>query len=138
VCYPPRPFDQGYDVDVSGLVGGRPVGTVRVLDDRTALLDVWHAELAPELAPDKSNFDDVANASAFRRWRWTLGAPQAEQLPGEPFASGSLGDAFEVDGVSYTTSYDGTTSRTSALTPSGEFGAGMTGPGQIVGMVRIR
>jgi hypothetical protein len=131
-------FDRSYDVDVTGLVGGRPVGAVRIVDDQTALMDVWHAELAPTLAADKSNFDEVANASAFRRWRWTLGEPSAEELPGQPFANGSLGDLFEVDGVYYTTSFDGETSRTSALTPSGEFGAGMTGPGQIVGMVRIR
>jgi hypothetical protein len=45
--------DESFDVDLSKLVGGRSVGAYRLVDDSTALLDVWHDDEVTALNDDK-------------------------------------------------------------------------------------
>src|SRR5690606_35590319 len=55
---PGKSFDEGFEVDLPTLTGGRQAGDFAMVDDETALLRVWHSELVSELAEDESNWED--------------------------------------------------------------------------------
>ena len=119
------------------------VGGFRLVNDTTALLDVWHADEVPALKADKSNFDEVALAKGFHIWRWTIGAPTAELVPSA--ASNGLLDltaSFSVDGRLFGTSLTEDpktlTNETFEILPSGEVRPALKGTGQVMGIVRIR
>lgn len=136
-------FDPAFSPDLVSLAGGRPVGAVLLLDERQALMDVWHQEDVDPLLPDASNWDDVRRQAGFRRWRLDTQANGAESVPGAPaIAMGSLDELrrFALDGQQFVSelSEDSSTNLTSELLPSGELRARFSGPGQVVGLVRLR
>jgi hypothetical protein len=133
-------FDKGYELDLSSLVGGRPAGDLIWLDDSTAVLRVWHAELADEVTPE--NWEEVLWAQpGFLWWRWHVGDDEAVQIPDQE--PGTLAASLvRLDGKTYVirTSADSTTSTLDEITKDGKMRPGLTGPGQFIGnaVVRIR
>jgi hypothetical protein len=136
---PSRDFDPGYDVDLTTLVGGRPAGGLVMIDEDVAFLRVWHAELAPPLASDRSNLDDLTFASAYQWWRWPMGGADAELVPGQVPTTGQW-DPFEVSGRTIvpvvTPDFDST--QLVELLPEGGMRPLISGPGTLLGIVRVR
>lgn len=94
---PGERFDQGYDVDLSALVGGRPAGNVTPVSDELAFLLVWHPELVPEVTPE--NWATARREyEGYRWWTWRIGDSEArDNVQQEPHALG-LGGGLIVDG----------------------------------------
>jgi hypothetical protein len=138
-------FDQGFDVNLSSLVGGRPiVGDMVVVSDDMAFLRVWHDEDADEVVTPE-NIDDAKRARAYRWWTWDLESPTATEIPNQT-PMGSFVDRFTVEGRSFivdNTVIDDNGGRGNApfieLLPSGEMKPGLTAKGQVGGAIfRIR
>jgi hypothetical protein len=132
-------FEQGYGVDLDSLTGGRPAGDLFLVSDTTAFLRVWHSELVTPLSPGNANWEAVLQEPGFLWWSWRVGSADAQQVPDQR----PSGDAqmFVVDGKTYTPtlSEDGGSSVLEELEPEdGVLRAGLTGPGQIVGVFRVR
>jgi hypothetical protein len=94
---PSSNFDAAFDIDLTTLVGGRPAGGLVMLDDDVAFLRAWHEELAPPLATDRGNIDDLTFASAYQWWRWPVASPAAELVPGQIPTTGQW-DPFHISG----------------------------------------
>jgi hypothetical protein len=132
-------FDQGFDVNLSSLVGGRPVvGDLIVVSDDMAFLRVWHDEDAEEpVTPE--NIEVASTARAYRWWTWDLESPSATLIPNQT-PMGSFVDRFTVEGRSFIGDNGG---RGNApfieLLPSGELKPALTAKGQVGGAIfRIR
>lgn len=131
-------FDRGFNVELTRLVGGRPiVGDVAVVSDSMAFLRVWHEEdVEEEITPE--NFFDVYTATrGFRWWSWKIGSDAAREIPGQT-PQGGFANKIEVDGRTFMADTslvpeNGGRGRAPLveLLPSGELGAGLTaaGPG---------
>jgi hypothetical protein len=132
-------FEPGYGIDLEALTGGRPAGDLLLVSDETAFLRVWHSELVTPLDSVNSNWEAVLQEPGFLWWSWQLGSAEARQVPEqEPAADAQM---FVVDGKTYTPALarDRSTSVLQELDPSaGELRPGLSGPGQIVGVFRIR
>lgn len=145
VVPPGLTFDEGYHVDLSQLVGGRPiVGDLMVVSDDMAFLRVWHDEDAGEvLTPE--NIESASEARAYRWWTWDLVASTATEIPNQA-PMGSFVDRFTVEGRTFTV--DNTIMRDNGgrgdarfieLLPSGELRPALTAKGQVGGAIfRIR
>jgi hypothetical protein len=135
-----RAFEPGFALDLSALVGGRPAGDFTLIDDQTAILRAWHADLADPVTVE--NWEDVLWAQAgFKWWRWHVGDAQAVEIPNQ--SPGTLGAAvMRIDGQVYVlrTNEDSTTSTLDRIDAQGAFVAGLSGPGQFIGngVIRIR
>ncbi|HTV17460.1 MAG TPA: hypothetical protein VMG12_02280 [Polyangiaceae bacterium] len=57
-------FDASFFPDLQALNGGRPVGAVMLVDERSALLDVWHADEVTPIAPDGFDPDAGSNVTS--------------------------------------------------------------------------
>lgn len=136
VVPPGTSYDQGFDVDLSSLVGGRPAGTVRVTGDDQALIHVWNQELA-RATPE--NWEDTRFLPAYTWYRWQLGEQTAEELPNQE-PSGEGGDWETIDGKSYLLSpnseYDETT--LVELNADGAFVPGAKIKGWTAHVIRVR
>ncbi|HXJ21367.1 MAG TPA: hypothetical protein VMT03_14140 [Polyangia bacterium] len=131
-------FDPTFDLDLSALVGGRPAGDFILLDDQTAIVRAWHADLADPVT--EANWKDVLWTEAgFLWWRWHVGDAQAIQIPNQ--SPGALGASVtRIDGKLYVvrTSADSTTSTLDEIDAQGEFTATLSGPGQLIGAGAVR
>lgn len=133
-------FDPDYELDLSALVGGRPAGDLIWLDDETAVLRVWHAELADDVTAE--NWQEVLWAQAgFLWWRWHVGDEEAVQIPNQE--PGTLAASLvHLDGKTYVirTAADSKSSTLDEITKDGSLRSGLTGPGQFIGnaVVRLR
>jgi hypothetical protein len=89
VVPPGQRFDDGYDVDLSALVGGRPAGNFTPVSDELAFILVWHPELVPELTPE--NWATARREFlGYRWWTWRIGDAEAlDNVEQEPHALGS-------------------------------------------------
>lgn len=143
VVPPGLSFDEGYDIDLSDLVGGRPVaGDLMVVSDTAAFLRAWHDEdVDQEVTPE--NFEEArATVRAFRWWYWELDSSTATEVPGQT-PHGSFADRFTVAGRTFVA--DNTTLDANGdavlteLSPGGELRPAMTVKGQLGGTIcRIR
>ena len=137
-------FEATFNVNLSALVGGRPVGAFRLLNDQTALLDVWHPEEVTPVLADKSNADKVQIEKGYHTYKWTVGAPAAEKLPGEAYAQGllDLTSSFATDGRLFgselTEDPKTLTNSTYEITSTGARRLVFTGAGQVLGLLRVR
>jgi hypothetical protein len=131
-------FDPGFTLDLSALVGGRPAGGFTLLDDQTALIRAWHADLAEPVTAD--NWMDVLwKQAGFKWWRWHVGDAQAVEIPSQ--SPGTLdASVLKIDGKSYVvrTNADSTSSTLDRIDAQGDIHAGVTGPGQFIGTAVIR
>jgi hypothetical protein len=132
-------YDPGFDVDLAALVGGRPAGGLFALNDEVAFIRVWHEELAPPLAPDRSNYEDLMFASAYQWWRWPIGSSAAEPVEGQPPTTGQW-DPFLVEGrtLAPVVAADFSSTELIELFPDGSLRPLISGPGTLLGVVRIR
>lgn len=132
-------YDPGFHFDLTSLVGGRPAGGLSLISDEVAFLRVWHEELAPPLASDRSNYRDLMFAKAYQWWRWPVGAPEAELVPGQLSTTGQW-DLLDVDGRKLLPVVDADFSSTELveLLPDGSMQPLISGPGTLLGVVRVR
>jgi len=132
-------YDPGFDVSLSSLVGGRPAGGLFALNDDVAFIRVWHEELAPALAADRSNFEDLMFASAYQWWRWDIGSSAAELVPGQLPTTGQW-DPHQIDGRALVPviAADFSSTELIELFPDGEMRPLISGPGTLLGIVRVR
>lgn len=92
-------FDDGYDVDLSELVGGRPAGSAFLMDDDHLLLHVWHEELST--ATPENWTDEGRWQPSYKWYRWDIGSDAAEELPDQaPSSEGS--NWAKIDGRLFT------------------------------------
>jgi hypothetical protein len=138
-------FDQGFDVDLTSLVGGRAVvGDVAVVSDRMAFLRVWHEEDVTEAVTAENFFDIYSTTRGFRWWRWEIGTDAAQEIPGQT-PHGGFANKLEVDGRTFVVDTslvpeDGGRGPAPLieLLPSGELGRGLTARGQVRQVIRLR
>ena len=130
-------FDQGFDVDLAALVGGRPAGDVTLVSDDTAFIRVWHTESASE--PTPANWDAMRGEAGFRWWRWRIGSEAADEIVDQDSAANTV-QLRTVDGkvfaLRYTPNFSSTTLE--ELRPDGSIIPGLTGQGGIYGVIRMR
>jgi hypothetical protein len=131
-------FEPGYDVDLQSITGGRPAGDFFLASDTRAFLRVWHSELVTPLDDGKSNWEAVMQEPGFLWWTWQVGAEQAERVPDQ--RPSREAQTFVVDDESYTAtlSEDGSSTQLEQLDPQGLLRPGLRGPGQIIGVFRVR
>jgi hypothetical protein len=137
VVAPDEEFDQGFDLDLSSLVGGRPAGDFTLVTDDTAFIRVWHTESVSE--PTEANWDTLRNEAGFRWWRWHIGAPSAEEIVDQESAANTV-QLRRVDGKVYGLRYtpDYSTTTLEELRADGTIVPGLTGPGGVYGVIRMR
>lgn len=133
-------FDQSYQVDLDALTGGRPTGNVFLVNDEVAFLRVWHSELVSPLEGDKSNWQDVLAEAGFLWWKWQLGAEAAEPIDDQSPGASEVSGLLEVDGKRYLPRIASDYSETTLdeLDPEGALRPGLSGPGAIFSIVRLR
>lgn len=137
VVPPGSRFDEGYDVDLSALVGGRPAGNVIPVSNDLAFLLVWHPELVPEITPE--NWSDSFSAEGYRWWTWRIGDDLARDNVVQQPAIGRVnelvvdGKVFSVDGDP-----DAGISRLVQLSPDGTLRPGLSIGGELSRVVRLR
>jgi hypothetical protein len=131
-------FDLGYTVDLASITGGRPAGDLFLVSDTTAFLRVWHSELVTPLSAGNQNWESVVQEAGFLWWTWHVGAEQAERVVDQrPSKDAQM---FVVDGKTYTPTFseDEASSVLEELDPRGQLRPGLRGPGQIIGVFRLR
>ena len=131
-------FEPGYGVDLQSVTGGRPAGDFFLASDTTAFLRVWHSELVTPLSEGNRNWETVMQEPGFLWWTWQVGAEQAERVPDQRPSRDA--QTFVVDDKSYTStlSEDGSSTLLEQLDPEGVLRPGLSGPGQIIGVFRVR
>jgi hypothetical protein len=133
-------FDRSYDVDLDALTGGRPTGNLFLVNDDVAFLRVWHEELVSPLDADKSNWEDVLGEAGFLWWKWELGSEAAKPIPDQAPGASEVSGLLEVDRKRYLPRIASDYSETTLdeLDPAGALSPGLTGPGAIFSVVRLR
>ena len=131
-------FDADYTVDLASITGGRPAGDLFLVSDTTAFLRVWHSELVTPLSAGNENWESVVQEAGFLWWTWQVGAEQAQRVAAQRASKDA--QTFVVDGKTYTPtlSEDGASTVLEELDPRGELRPGLRGPGQIIGVFRLR
>ena len=132
---PATTFDPGLRLNLNDLVGGRPAGDLRVVSDEWAVIHVFHQELAQATATD---WPDSRFKAHYLWWRWRIGAPAAELIPGQtPATEGAL--FFRIDDRQFlpSNSADFSTTTLIEFDGQGNMKEGLSGPGNFLGVVRI-
>jgi hypothetical protein len=140
VVPPDSTFDRAYDVDLSALAGGRPAGSLFLVDDDTAFIRVWHSDLVTPLAADKSNWEEVLAEPGFLWWRWRIGDEQATPIADQSPAASEATGLFAVDGRKFVPRVDANYTETTLdeLDPTGALAPALRGPGNVWGIARVR
>jgi hypothetical protein len=134
-------FDPTFALDPSSLVGGRPAGTVTMVSDDMAFIDVFHPELAGgEITPE--NVDKASNSAAYRFWTWRLGDAEAKDVVVQsPRTSSSLWQYVSEDGRVFVQDHTMDYGRWQLLElkPDGSVTPGLAGVGYATsGILRVR
>ncbi|MEY4547683.1 MAG: hypothetical protein RL685_3878 [Pseudomonadota bacterium] len=131
-------FDPAYGVDLTELTGGRPAGDFVLVAENRAFLRVWHSELVTPLTPGNANWETVLQEPGFLWWTWRVGEPEAEQVAEQQ--PSLVAPLLYVEGKTYTTtlSADRTSSVLVELGAEGDVKPGLSGPGQLLGVFRVR
>jgi hypothetical protein len=137
VVPPGKTFDQGYEVDLAALAGGRPAGDLVLVSDDVAFIHVWHSELVDPIKKDLSNWEEATGQNGFLWWRWPLGATKAERIPDQK--PGNYTIVTSVDGRKFFNHWsdDFTSTTLEELTPDGTIVPSLSGPGQLYEVVRV-
>lgn len=127
-------FDQGYDLDLTTLVGGRPAGSMRLISDDVALLHVWNEEL---VAATPETWPDTRFEPGYTWYRWQLGSDSAEELPDQtPSVEGSEFRVVDGKVLSFANNEEYSETTLLELDAEGYQHPGLVVPGWIVNMVR--
>jgi hypothetical protein len=131
-------FDAGYQLDLSSITDGRPAGDFFLVSDASAFLRVWHSELVTQLSSDNQNWESVLHEPGFLWWSWQVGAARAERVADQRPSRDA--QTFVLDGKTYTPtrSEDGASTVLEELDPRGELRPGLRGPGEVIGVFRLR
>jgi hypothetical protein len=126
-------FDDGWDVDLSALAGGRPAGEFILASDEVGFFRAFYND---EVGVTAENWQDKLGAPSYRWWRWELGADHAEEVPDQELTVEAA--HYTVDGKTYVgnPSSDWSATTIVELDPSGEFREGITVRGTPGGVVR--
>lgn len=130
-------FDTGFSTDLSQLLDGRPAGDLRFVDDDFAFVRVWHPELVT--APTETNWEDVRHEAGFRWWTIDFGANVASEVVEQTSGAENV-ELYAVEGRVYTSTFaeDFSTTTLTRLGPDGELYTGLTVPGALSGVFRLR
>lgn len=130
-------YEQGFDVDLGALVGGRPAGDFTLVSDDVGFIRVWHPEMVS--APTPSNWDVMRSEAGFRWWRWRVGAAEAEDVIEQDMAANTV-QLRTIDGQVHALRYapDYSTTTLEEFRPDGSVVPKLSGPGGIYGVVRMR
>lgn len=134
-------FDPKFFVDPSELVGGRPAGTVTMVTDELAFIDVFHTELLDEpITPE--TVDAASSSPAYRFWTWRVGDTEAQDaVEQQPRTSSSLWQYVSDEGAVFVQDHDAEYSRWKLLElrSDGSVVDGLSGVGYATsGIVRVR
>jgi hypothetical protein len=131
---PGAAFDQGWDVDLSVLAGGRPAGELVLASDQVGLFRAYYAE---EIGVTAETWQDHLGTPAYRWWRWPIGAAAAEEIQDQPLTVEAA--HYVVDGRTYigNPSADWSTTAIVELRPDGELRNGITVQGTPGGVVHV-
>lgn len=126
--------DAAYDLDLSALVGGRPAGNLFLLDDKQALIHVWHNDLVKATA---ANWSDTRFEPGYLWYRWQLGAATAEPLPDQqPSVEGGEWRHIEGKVVRYAPDSEYANTTLWELLPDGRQSELLTVPGWTTALLR--
>jgi hypothetical protein len=128
-------FEQGWEVDLAALAGGRPAGEFVLASDGVGFFRAYYAD---EIGVTAETWQDELGTPAYRWWRWEIGASDADEVPGQALTVEAA--HYVVDGKVYIGNPSGDWSRTTIveLSSSGELLAGLNVPGTPGGIVRAR
>lgn len=129
-------FDAGWSVDLSALVGGKPAGGLRVVEDGSALIHVWDASL---VAATPDTWADDRFAPGYKWYRWQVGDAAATELPNQT-GSTEGGEWRGLDGktVTYNPNAEYTETTLLSLGTDGQLTSHLVIPGWITNMIRAR
>jgi hypothetical protein len=128
-------FDQGWEVDLSALAGGRPAGEFVLASDDVGFFRAYYPE---EIGVTAQTWQDEQGTPAYRWWRWEIGAASAEEVPGQALSVEAA--HYVVGGKAYVGNPSADWSETTIveLDPSGAMRAGLVVPGTPGGIVQVR
>jgi len=135
IVAPETGFDQGWEVDLSELAGGRPAGEFVPASDDVGFFRVFYND---EVGATAENFQDKQGAPGYRWWRWEIGADEAEEIPNQKLTVEAA--RYFVDGKTYVGNPSADWSETTIveLDASGALHEGLTVQGTPGGLVRVR
>jgi hypothetical protein len=127
-------FDEGWDVDLSELAGGRPAGEFILGSDDVGFFRAFYND---EVGVTAENWQDKLGAPGYRWWRWEIGADHAEEIPNQELTVEAA--HYTVDGKTYLGNPSSDWSKTTMveLVPSGDLREGITVQGTPGGVVRV-
>jgi hypothetical protein len=135
VVPPGAAFDDGWDVDLGQLAGGRPAGEFVLASDDVGFFRAFYNE---EVGATAENWQDKQGVPGYRWWRWEIGADEAEEIPGQSLTVEAA--HYEVDAKTYVGNPSDDWSSTSIveLDAAGALRDGITVEGTPGGVVRAR
>jgi hypothetical protein len=128
-------FDDGWDVDLAQLAGGRPAGEFILASDDVGFFRAFYNE---EVGATAENWQDKQGVPGYRWWRWSIGADEAEEIPGQTLTVEAA--HYDVDDKTYVGNPSDDWSRTTIveLDAAGVLREGITVDGTPGGVVRVR
>jgi hypothetical protein len=135
VVPPDTALDQGSEVNLSELAGGKAAGAFMLANDDVGFFRVFYQD---ENGATAETWDDSLAKPAYRWWRWSIGAKEAEEIPGQDL---SLEAAhYEIDGKMFlgNPSEDWSSTTLVELDVPGELKPGITVEGSPGGIVRVQ
>jgi hypothetical protein len=128
-------LDQGWEVDLSQLAGGRPAGEFVLASDRVGFFRAYYAD---EIGVSAETWQDELGTPAFRWWRWEIGAERAEEQSEQPLSVEAA--HYAVAGKVYVGNPTADWSKTTIveLVSTGGLRDGLTVPGTPGGIVKVR
>jgi hypothetical protein len=133
VVPPGAAVDEGWEVDLSALAGGRPAGEFILASDRVGFFRAFYND---EVGATAETWQDTLGVPAYRWWRWEIGTEMAEEVPGQELTVEAA--HYSVDGKTYIGNPNSDWSATTIveLDPAGEFHEGITVQGTPGGVIR--
>jgi len=135
VVPPGAAFDEGWEVDLADLAGGRPSGEFVLANDEVGFFRAFYAD---EAGVTLENWQDTLGVPAYRWWRWEIGASEAQEIPDQPLTVEAA--HYVVDGRTYigNPSADWSATTIVELDPEGSLREGLNVTGTPGGLVRVR
>lgn len=127
-------FDEGWEVDLAALAGGRPSGAFALAGDDIAFFRAFYAD---EIGVTPQTWEDSLGTPAYRWWRWHVGESTAEEIAGDLTLEAAT---YEVGGRIYVgnPSADWSTTTLVELAPTGAPRTGITVTGTPGGVVEVQ
>lgn len=128
-------IDGAWEIDLSELAGGSPAGSFMLASDDVGFFRVFYQN---EIGATPENWNDTLAMPAYRWWRWSIGADEAEEIPDQDLTLEA--SHYEVDGKVFlgNPSEDWSSTTLVELDAEGELENGVTVQGSPGGVVRVR